>query len=288
MTSPTIDLDARPHPVATFRLGDFVVGDPAAPPVALAGVCVIESRDHTLRIAETLVATCARVGIGLVFKASFDKANRSALGSYRGPGMEAGLAILAEVRAAFGVPVVTDVHEPAQCAPVAEAVDLLQIPAFLARQTDLLVAAGRTGRPVNVKKAQYMAPEDMANVASKLADSGAAGVMLTDRGTFFGYRQLVNDFRGLPVMRALGRPVCFDATHSVQSMGGMGTASGGAPQFIPTLARAAAAVGIDALFLETHDAPERALSDGPNALPLPLVEPLLRRIVAIDAAARER
>jgi 2-dehydro-3-deoxyphosphooctonate aldolase (KDO 8-P synthase) len=221
MPESPIVIESRGGAVATFRVGDYLVGDASLPPVLLGGTCVVESRDHTMRIAEHLVGVAQRVGVRLIYKASFDKANRSSITSYRGPGMEEGLAVLAEVKATFGVPIVTDIHEPWQCAQVAEVADLLQVPAFLARQTDLLIAAGATGRPVNVKKAQYMAPEDVTNIAKKLTDSGAAGAMFTDRGTFFGYRALVNDFRALAIMRAAGFPVCFDATHSVQSMGGL-------------------------------------------------------------------
>jgi 2-dehydro-3-deoxyphosphooctonate aldolase (KDO 8-P synthase) len=280
-------IQAKAEPVKTIQVADIEIGAPGKPLAVIAGLCVIESRDHTLRIAHELREISERVGLPLIFKASYDKANRTSLDSYRGPGMEEGLSILAAVNAATGLPIITDVHEPSQCAAAAEVADILQIPAFLCRQTDLLLAAAATELPVAVKKAQHMAPEDMSNVVNKLRGGGCAeGVLLTERGSVFGYRQLVNDFRGLEVMRGLGCPVCFDATHSVQVMGGRGTSSGGAREFIPLLARTAAAAGIDALFLETHDNPDKALSDGPNALPLEWVEPLLRRVREIDELVR--
>jgi len=280
-------IQAKSGAVKPARVGDIVIGGPSAPLAVMCGLCVIESRDHTLFIAEKLRAIAERVGLPLIFKASYDKANRSSIDSYRGPGLEKGLAILAEVKDATGLPILTDIHEPSQCAPAGEVADILQIPAFLCRQTDLLVAAAKAGRPVAVKKAQHMAPGDLENVAGKLEASGCSQIVLTERGNIFGYKQLVNDMRGLDAMRGLGYPVCFDATHSVQVMGGLGKTSGGAREYIPLLARAAAAVGVDALFIETHDDPSKAMSDGPNALPLEFVEPLLRRVKAIDELVRQ-
>jgi 2-dehydro-3-deoxyphosphooctonate aldolase (KDO 8-P synthase) len=280
-------IQAKPGAVKPASVGSIDIGAPGAPLAIMCGLCVIESRDHALFIAEKLAEIAARVGLPLIFKASFDKANRSSIDSYRGPGMTKGLAILAEVKAKTGLPIVTDIHEPSQCAPTAEVADLIQVPAFLCRQTDLLVAAARAGKAVAVKKAQHMAPGDLENVAGKLEASGCSQIVLTERGNIFGYKQLVNDMRGLDVMRGLGYPVCFDATHSVQVMGGLGKTSGGAREFIPLLARAAVAVGVDSLFIETHDDPSKALSDGPNALPLEFVEPLLRRVKEIDELVRQ-
>ena len=231
-----------------------------------AGPCVAESRELCLRVAERLMKVCDSLGVQYIFKASFDKANRSSGESFRGPGIDAGLAMLSAVKDEFGLPVVTDVHESAQAAQVASVADFLQIPAFLCRQTDLLAACAATGRPVNVKKGQFLAPEDMAGVIGKLRAAGCRDILLTERGTTFGYHNLVVDMRSLAAMRALGVPVVFDATHSVQLPGGLGKASGGQRQYVPYLARAAAAVGIDALFLEVHPDPDRALSDGPNSL----------------------
>lgn len=248
----------------------------------IAGPCAIESRAHALETAEAIKGIAERVGVDLVYKSSFDKANRTSLNSPRGTGMAEGLAILAEVREALGLPVTTDVHTEAQCAPAAEAVSLLQIPAFLCRQTDLLLAAAATGAPVNVKKGQFLAPWDMANVANKLAAAGAAGVLLTERGASFGYNTLVSDMRSLPIMARTGAPVVFDATHSVQQPGGLGGTSGGQREFVPTLARAAVAVGVAGLFIETHQNPDAAPSDGPNMVPLDQLEPLLRTLVALD------
>jgi len=247
----------------------------------LAGPCVAESLEVCSEVASEAKAICAELGINYVFKASFDKANRTSINAFRGPGLEAGLAMLAEVKEKYGVPVVTDVHEPQQCAPVAEVADILQIPAFLCRQTDLLLAAAKTGRPVNVKKGQFLAPEDMAAVVKKLESTGNERIMLTDRGTSFGYHNLVVDMRGLAIMRNLGCPVCFDATHSVQLPGGNGTSSGGNREFVPPLARAAAAVGIDVLFMEVHPHPEKALSDGANSLALKDLRQLLASVKAI-------
>lgn len=249
------------------------------------GPCVLESEATTRRIAGGIAEVCARVGVRWVFKASFDKANRSAASGIRGPGVGAGLEQLSRLRTMLGVPVTTDVHLPDQAAEVASVVDLLQVPAFLCRQTDLLEACAATGKPVNVKKGQFMAPDQMKGVVSKL---GAAGVMLTERGVSFGYHDLVVDFRSLPAMRALGVPVCFDATHSVQSPGGKGESSGGDRRWVPYLARAAAAVGIDSLFAEVHDDPDSSPSDGPNMLKLPDLEALLRDVLAVRAAVNQR
>jgi 2-dehydro-3-deoxyphosphooctonate aldolase (KDO 8-P synthase) len=255
-----------------------------APLALIAGPCVIESRDHSLFLGEKIAAIAAAARIPYVFKASFDKANRSSAKSFRGPGLDAGLKILAEVKRALGVPVLTDVHETDQIAPVAEVVDILQIPAFLCRQTDFLVAAARTGKPVNVKKGQFLAPWDMKNVCEKIAAEGNQNILLTERGASFGYNNLVSDMRSIAVMREFGYPVIFDATHSVQLPGGQGTSSGGQRQFIMPLARAATATGIDALFVETHDNPDKALSDGPNALPLDQLKTLIGQVLRIREA----
>jgi 2-dehydro-3-deoxyphosphooctonate aldolase (KDO 8-P synthase) len=249
----------------------------------LAGPCVLESRDLALEVGEALQATCARLGVPFVFKASFDKANRTSAGSFRSIGLEPSLAALGEVKEALGVPVMTDVHESWQVEPVAEVVDLLQIPAFLCRQTDLLVAAGASGRVVNVKKGQFMAPEDMEYAVGKVRHGGDSGVLLTERGTTFGYRDLVVDYRGIGVMRGFA-PVVFDGTHSVQSPGGAGGRSGGRREYIAPLARAAVAVGVDALFLETHPRPDEALSDGPNMVPLDEIGDLLADCLALHSA----
>ncbi len=258
-----------------------------APLALIAGPCVIESEAHCLDLALRLKSAAAEHGFPLVFKASFDKANRTSLRSYRGPGLEKGLSILARVRREAGVPVLSDVHEPAQAGPAAEVLDVLQIPAFLCRQTDLLLAAARTGRPVNVKKGQFLAPEDAAAILEKVRSAGNPRVFLTERGASFGYHDLVVDMRSLVVLRALGAPLVFDATHSVQTPGGEGERSGGRPEFIEPLARAAAAVGIDALFVEVHDDPARALSDASSALPLERLGALLRSVRAVDAARRQ-
>jgi 2-dehydro-3-deoxyphosphooctonate aldolase (KDO 8-P synthase) len=254
-------------------------------PLALiAGPCVMEPDDLTRRIAGRLVEIAGRLGVPLIFKASFDKANRTSKASYRGPGLDEGLKVFERIKAETGLPVTTDVHETHQAAPIARVVDLLQIPAFLARQTDLLEAAAATGRPVNVKKGQFMAPWDMAHVVAKLAEAGARGCLLTERGTTFGYGRLVNDFRAIPQMQATGAPVVFDATHSVQLPSAGQGVSSGEREMVPFLARAAVAVGCDALFLEVHPKPEEALSDGPNALRLDDLEGLLRTCLAIREA----
>lgn len=253
----------------------------------LAGPCVLESEAHALRMARALAEITRRLKIPYVFKASFDKANRSSVASFRGPGLEEGLRILKTVKQEVGVPVTSDIHEPQQADPAAEVLDILQIPAFLCRQTDLLIAAGRTGKPVNIKKGQFLSPQDIRLGIEKVRSTGNERILVTERGTTFGYQNLVVDFRGLEIMRGFGFPVVMDATHAVQLPGGRGDASGGEAAFIPVLARAAAAVGIDALFCEVHDNPAEAKSDGPNALPLPRVESLLRQVISIAAAARE-
>jgi 2-dehydro-3-deoxyphosphooctonate aldolase (KDO 8-P synthase) len=250
----------------------------------LAGPCVIENQSLTLSIAQELKKITADLPVQLVFKASFDKANRTSGTAFRGAGIEAGLQVLAKVKAETGLPVVTDIHESQQAAPVAEVCDLLQIPAFLARQTDLLIAAAKTGRAVHVKKGQFMAPWDMKNVVAKLQEAGCRDVLLCERGTFFGYGRLVNDFRALPEMRALGVPVVFDATHSVQEPGGLGNATGGNRAMVEPLARAAVAVGVDGLFFETHPDPDRSPSDGPNMIPLDQFRGLLERLLKLRAA----
>jgi len=265
----------NPVTIGSIRCGR---GEPL---MVIAGPCVLESEELALGIAERLRSLAESLPVHLIFKGSFDKANRTSVDSYRGPGLEAGLAILERVKRATGLPVTTDIHEAGQAAPVAQVCDLLQIPAFLARQTDLLVAAAATGRPVNVKKGQFMAPGDMQHVVGKLESAGCRQVLLCERGTFFGYGRLVNDMQSLPRMRALGAPVVFDATHSVQEPGGLGAATGGNRAMVEPLARAAVAVGVDALFFETHPEPEHAKSDGPNMVPLAEFGPLLGRLLAI-------
>jgi len=270
------------------RIGSLSVGNDL-PLTLIAGPCALESRQHALETSQALVELASELGIGLIYKSSFDKANRTSLAGARGLGMEAGLPILAEVRETRGCPVLTDVHEPAQCAPVAEAVDVLQIPAFLCRQTDLLLAAGATGRAVNVKKGQFLAPWDMKHVAAKIESTGNRDVLLCERGVSFGYNTLVSDMRGLPLMaRETGCPVVFDATHSVQQPGGQGNASGGQREFVPVLARAAVAVGVAAVFIETHPDPDQAPSDGPNMVPLARLRPLLETLRAFDEIAKAR
>lgn len=251
------------------------------PLLVIAGPCVIEEESLVLKIAARLRELADRLSLQLVFKASFDKANRTSVASQRGPGLEAGLSVLRRVADATGLPVTTDIHESSQAAVVAEVCSLIQVPAFLARQTDLLLAAAGTGRPVHVKKGQFMAPWDMQHVVSKLEAGGCHAILLGERGTFFGYGQLVNDFRALPQMRALGTPVVFDATHSVQEPGGRGGSTGGQRAYVEPLARAATAVGVDALFFETHPDPDRAWSDGPNMVPLDQFGPLLQRLLRI-------
>ncbi|MFT8432211.1 3-deoxy-8-phosphooctulonate synthase [Acetobacter orientalis] len=268
-----------------IQLGALTVGN-TQPFVLIAGPCQIESAAHALETASALKEICEKAEIGLIYKSSFDKANRTSLSSARGVGMHEGLSILADVRERLSLPVLTDVHAPEQCAPVAEAVDVLQIPAFLCRQTDLLLAAGRTGATVNVKKGQFLAPWDMQHVAAKIASTGNHNIMLCERGTSFGYNTLVNDMRGLPVMAQTGYPVVFDATHSVQQPGGLGGASGGQREFAPVLSRAALAIGVAALFIETHQNPDQAPSDGPNMLPLTALPTLLKQFKAFDDLAK--
>jgi 2-dehydro-3-deoxyphosphooctonate aldolase (KDO 8-P synthase) len=264
--------------------GGVEIGE-GRPPVLIAGPCVLESEELALAVAAFLSGIAARLSLPVIFKGSFDKANRSSRESYRGPGEEEGVRILSAVRERHGLPVTTDVHDPWQARRVAPRVDLLQIPAFLCRQTDLLLAAGETGVPVNIKKGQFMAPWDMRNAVEKVRSGGNGNVIVTERGTTFGYNNLVVDYRGLPAIRGSICPVVFDATHSVQLPGGAGTASSGERQYVAPLARAAVAAGVDGIFLEIHPDPDRALSDGPNSLPLPEVEPLLRTLLAIRAAA---
>jgi 2-dehydro-3-deoxyphosphooctonate aldolase (KDO 8-P synthase) len=266
-------------------IGAVTVGNDL-PFVLIGGPCQIESRAHALEVAEELVGICRSLDIPLIYKSSYDKANRTSGSAERGIGMANGLAILAEVREKFGVPVLTDVHDASQCAPAAEAVDVLQIPAFLCRQTDLLLAAGETGAAVNVKKGQFLAPWDMKNVAAKIASTGNERILLTERGASFGYNTLVTDFRSLPEMARTGYPVVFDATHSVQQPGGQGTSSGGQRQYAPVLARAALAVGCAAIFMETHPDPDNAPSDGPNMIPLAQMTSVLARLKAFDSLAK--
>jgi 2-dehydro-3-deoxyphosphooctonate aldolase (KDO 8-P synthase) len=271
--------------MAIVRVGGIDIGN-ELPFVLIAGPCQIESLAHALEVAAALDEICGGLGIPWIYKSSYDKANRTSATAARGVGMAAGLAILAQVRERLGCPVLTDVHETAQCAPAAEVVDVLQIPAFLCRQTDLLVAAGETGRVVNVKKGQFLAPWDMANVAAKIAATGNENILLTERGASFGYNTLVTDFRALPIMARTGYPVVFDATHSVQQPGGQGSSSGGQREFAPVLARAALAVGVAALFIETHPDPDRAPSDGPNMIALSDMPALLAGLRAFDTLAK--
>jgi 2-dehydro-3-deoxyphosphooctonate aldolase (KDO 8-P synthase) len=266
-------------------IGPLTIGN-TRPFTLIAGPCQIESRAHALDTAAALVAMCASAGVPLIYKSSFDKANRTSASAARGVGMADGLAVLAEIRATYGCPVLTDVHDASQCAPAAEAVDVLQIPAFLCRQTDLLLAAGRTGRAINVKKGQFLAPWDMQHVAAKIASTGNTSILLTERGASFGYNTLVSDFRALPIMAQTGYPVVFDATHSVQQPGGQGASSGGQREFAPILARAALAVGCAAVFIEAHENPDAAPSDGPNMIPLREMPALIARLKAFDTLAK--
>jgi 2-dehydro-3-deoxyphosphooctonate aldolase (KDO 8-P synthase) len=268
----------------SFEIGPVEVGGGKL--FLIAGPCVIESEDHVFRMADAIQRITSNLGVAYIFKASYDKANRTSVKSFRGPGLIEGARILGKLRQQTGLPVLTDVHEPGHCAVIAEAVDVLQIPAFLCRQTDLLVAAGKTGRAVNIKKGQFVAPWDMTYPVDKVRSTGNERVFLTERGASFGYNTLVVDYRSLPVMRAMA-PVVFDGTHSVQQPSAAGGVSGGQPQFIPLLARAAVAAGVDGLFLEVHDDPAHAKSDGANALDLKLLKPLLERLLAIHAAAGE-
>jgi len=275
-----------PPAAAVVTVGKARFGN-TLPLALIAGPCALESRDHALEMASALKEITAKVGIGFVYKTSFDKANRTSAKSNRGIGLDDALPIFAEIRDKYGVPILTDVHEREQCARVAKVVDVLQIPAFLCRQTDLLVAAAATGRAINVKKGQFLAPWDMANVVAKITGAGNSNVLVTERGASFGYNTLVSDMRALPILaRTTGAPVIFDATHSVQQPGGKGTSSGGEREFVPVLARAAVAVGVAGVFIETHQDPDKAPSDGPNMIPLKGMESLLRKLVAFDRLAK--
>ena len=271
--------------VKEIEIGPVRVGG-GRPLALIAGPCVIESETATLHAAERLMAICNVVGMPLVFKASYDKANRTSMSSYRGPGLKEGLRILSRVRESLGIPVLSDVHSVEEVAPAAEVLDVLQVPAFLCRQTDLVTAVAQSGRVANIKKGQFLAPWDMANVVAKAVEAGSERLMLTERGVSFGYNNLVSDMRSLPIMRGFGYPVVFDATHSVQLPGGEGGTSGGQREFVEYLARAAAAVGIDAIFMEVHEEPEKALSDGPNSLRLDELPSLLKKLKAIDALVK--
>ncbi|WP_029014321.1 3-deoxy-8-phosphooctulonate synthase [Niveispirillum irakense] len=269
----------------TVKVGPLSIANDK-PFTLIAGPCQLESRDHAMTMAAALAELTAKLGIGLIYKTSFDKANRTSVSAQRGLGMDKSLPILVEIREKFGCPVLTDIHSADQCAPVAEAVDVLQIPAFLCRQTDLLLAAGETGKPINVKKGQFLAPWDMKNVAAKIASTGNHNVLLCERGASFGYNTLVSDMRSLPIMAQTGYPVVYDATHSVQQPGGQGTSSGGQREFVPVLARAAIAIGVAAVFMETHENPDCAPSDGPNMVPLDQMEGVLSTLVALDRIAK--
>ncbi|WP_298438221.1 3-deoxy-8-phosphooctulonate synthase [uncultured Jannaschia sp.] len=271
----------------TIDVSGIPVGG-SEPFMLITGPCQLESLDHARMMAERIAEACAPTGTRWVFKASYDKANRSSLGAQRGLGMEEGLRVLGDIKTEFGCPVLTDVHLPDHCAPAAEICDVLQIPAFLSRQTDLLLAAGETGRAINIKKGQFLAPWDMPNVAAKVASTGNERIMLCERGTSFGYNTLVSDFRGLPTMEATGYPVVFDATHSVQQPGGQGSSSGGQREFAPVLARAACAVGVSALFIETHQDPDNAPSDGPNMIPVDRMADLIAELRAFDDLRKGR
>jgi 2-dehydro-3-deoxyphosphooctonate aldolase (KDO 8-P synthase) len=267
------------------KVGGLTIGN-HLPFTLIAGPCQIESLDHTMEVASALAELSRDLGIGVIYKSSYDKANRTSASAARGVGMAQGLEILARVREKFGMPVLTDVHDAAHCAPAAQAVDVLQIPAFLCRQTDLLLAAGNTGRTINVKKGQFLAPWDMKNVAAKIASTGNENILLCERGASFGYNTLVSDMRALPIMAETGYPVVFDATHSVQQPGGQGTSSGGERRFAPVLARAALAVGCAAVFIECHPDPDHAPSDGPNMIPLREMPDLIKRLMAFDKLAK--
>jgi len=276
-------MSEKPNTIVT--VGKVKFGN-ALPLAVIAGPCALESRGHAFDTAAALKEISAKLQVGFVYKTSFDKANRTSASSARGLGLDKALAIFADLRNELGIPVLTDVHEPDQCAPVAEVVDILQIPAFLCRQTDLLVAAARTGRPTNVKKGQFLAPWDMGNVVAKITAAGNPNVLVTERGVSFGYNTLVSDMRALPILAKIGAPVIFDATHSVQQPGGQGTSSGGERAFVSVLARAATAVGIAGLFIETHQNPDSAPSDGPNMIALKDFAPLLERLMRFDALAK--
>jgi 2-dehydro-3-deoxyphosphooctonate aldolase (KDO 8-P synthase) len=269
--------------VRLAKVGNAVTVGSGKPLTLIAGPCVIENRDLVFEVAEAVSAVCKKLGVQYIFKASFDKANRTSASTFRGPGVTAGLAVLQEVKDKLGLPVLTDIHESSHVAQVAEVVDVLQIPAFLCRQTDLLMAAAATGKAINVKKGQFLSPQEMSQVAQKLRAAGVENLLLTERGNSFGYNTLVVDFRSLPQLQSFGCPVIFDATHSVQQPGGQGGTSGGQREYVAPLARAAVAVGVDGLFMEIHPNPDKALSDGPNMLPLHRLEPLLKQLLAIRA-----
>jgi 2-dehydro-3-deoxyphosphooctonate aldolase (KDO 8-P synthase) len=271
--------------VTPVTIGDIVVGG-GQPIILMAGPCVVESESHAMALAEALVDITTRVGMPFIFKASYDKANRTSARSFRGPGITEGLRVLAAVKARFGVPIVTDIHEAAEAAPAADVADVLQIPAFLSRQTDLITAAAQTGRAVNIKKGQFLAPDDMKHAIAKVTSTGNARAIVTERGSSFGYHNLVVDMRGFPIMRELGAPVVFDVTHSLQLPGGGDGVTAGLAQYITPLASAGVAAGVDGVFLEVHEEPSRAKSDAQNALRLDLLEPLLRRLMAIDAIVK--
>ncbi len=275
----------NPKPNDVIRVAQVEIGN-TLPLAVFAGPCAMESRAHALETASAIKEIADKLGVGLIYKSSFDKANRTSVSSARGVGLKEALPIFAEIRESLGLPVVTDVHEREQCAAVAEAVDVLQIPAFLCRQTDLLTAAARTGKVIKVKKGQFLAPWDMKNVVAKIVEAGNPNVLVTERGASFGYNTLVSDMRALPILAETGCPVVFDATHSVQQPGGQGTSSGGQREFVPVLARAAVAVGVAALFIETHPDPDSAPSDGPNMVPLKELEGLLGHLVALDRVAK--
>jgi 2-dehydro-3-deoxyphosphooctonate aldolase (KDO 8-P synthase) len=282
VTAPNAVVEVSAPNGPTVRIGQ------ALQLAVIAGPCQLESRGHALETAHALREVAQRLGIGLIYKTSFDKANRTSASTARGIGLEEALPIFAEIRESVGLPTLTDVHAPEHCARAAEAVDVLQIPAFLSRQTDLLVAAARTGRAINIKKGQFLAPWDMKNVVAKVTGAGNPNVLACERGVSFGYNTLVSDMRALPIMAEIGCPVVFDATHSVQQPGGQGTTSGGQRQFVPVLARAAVAIGVAAVFIETHPDPDIAPSDGPNMVPMAEFEPLLAELLAFDALAKRR
>jgi len=272
--------------LSQFSVGGVALGGDA-PMFLIAGPCVIETESHAMAMAEQLAAACRELGVPLIFKASYDKANRTSVSSFRGPGLRYGLKILGDIAKRTGLPVLTDVHEVSHVAPAAEVCDVLQIPAFLCRQTDLLVAAGESGRAVNIKKGQFVSPWDMGNAIEKVASTGNKKIIVTERGATFGYQNLVVDMRSLPILRKFGYPVVFDATHSVQLPSGEGNSSGGQPEFIEPLARASAAIGVDGIFLEVHDNPSQALSDGSNALPLDHFRPLVKKLMQISKLVRD-
>lgn len=267
------------------KIGSLTVGNDL-PFTLLAGPCVLESRDHAMEMSHALHEMTQKLGIGLIYKTSFDKANRTSIKGARGVGLKEALPIFAEIKEKYGCPVVTDIHEPSQCAPVAEVVDVLQIPAFLCRQTDLLLAAGQTGKAINIKKGQFMAPWDMKNSVSKIESTGNQNIMVCERGVSFGYNTLVSDMRSLPILAEMGYPVVFDATHSVQQPGGKGSSTGGQREFVPVLARSAISIGVGAVFMETHQDPDKAPSDGPNMVKLKDIPHLLETLLAFDKLAK--